>query len=166
MCQTLGPHLYVHSSMRGTSHTIWLYLRSGRIHRLLTGLPLNKTPNLHTCTCTCGSEPMRDFQCVTIWISILRAASSTSGQLSGISLKMKSENILVTWCRQLGKLVMMFWREVNAVRTSSWSMWIVSRERRSMRSSRVISAGMIRGIAAMQVLRRSSLGFTGLRRRE
>ena len=52
--------------------------------------------------------------------------------------------------------------EEKVVRTSSWSMWIVNLESRSMRSSLDIPSGIILGMAATHVLSRSSLGFTGL----
>lgn len=122
----------------------------------------NKQTNTKRQVLTCDSEPIKDLQCVTICISFLRAASRISGQLSGMSRRINRAKILVTWCLQLGKLVMMFWREMKVVRTSSWSMWMARRDKRSMRSSRVMSAGMMRGMAATQVFRRSNLGFTGL----
>ena len=58
---------------------------------------------------------------------------------------------------------MRFLREMNAIRTSSWSMWMVNRDKRSIRSSLGIPSGIILGMAATQVLRRSSLGFAPLR---
>ena len=58
---------------------------------------------------------------------------------------------------------MRFLREVNAIRTSSWSMWMVNRDIRSIRSSLSMPSGIILGMAATQVLRRSSLGFAPLR---
>ena len=75
-------------------------------------------------------------------------------------------NISGTMHMYLGKLVMMLWRELKAEQTSSWLRWMVSRDSRSSRSSRLIPSGMMRGMAITHVLSRSSLGFTTPLQRE
>lgn len=68
----------------------------------------------------------------------------------------------VTLWRHEGKLVTMPVSDIIVVRTISLSMCMVSRESRSSRSSLDMPSGRILGMAATQVRRRSSFGFTPL----